>query len=264
MTETTVPTGPLDPTPEVLRLVDRVLGANVIGAYAHGSVVLGRLRPLSDVDVLVVARRRTTDAERRALVDGLLRISGRWPSNDRRPVELTVVAQPDVRPWRYPPVMDLQFGEWLRAALERGVPPDPPSPTPDLAPVLAMVLAGNRPLLGPPPAEVLDPVPPGDLRLAMRDVVPGLLHDLDGDERNVILTLARVWTTLATGEIRSKDAAADWALERLPDEHRAVLEHARTVYLGEADEDWSELGPRVRPHVDHVLRQIDVLAPAGG
>ena len=194
VTETTVPTGPLDPTPEVLRLVDRVLGANVIGAYAHGSVVLGRLRPLSDVDVLVVARRRTTDAERRALVDGLLRISGRWPSNDRRPVELTVVAQPDVRPWRYPPVMDLQFGEWLRAALERGVPPDPPSPTPDLAPVLAMVLAGNRPLLGPPPAEVLDPVPPGDLRLAMRDVVPGLLHDLDGDERNVILTLARIWT----------------------------------------------------------------------
>ena len=78
--------------------------------------------------------RRTTDAERRALVDGLLRISGRWPPIDRRPVELTVVVQADVRPWRYPPVMDLQFGEWLRADLERGLPPDPPSPTPDLAP----------------------------------------------------------------------------------------------------------------------------------
>ncbi len=240
-----------------------MLGASTIGAYAHGSVVLGRLRPLSDVDLLVVTLRRTTAAERRALVDGLLRIS-RWPPVDRRPVELTVVVQSDVRPWRYPPVMDLQFGEWLRAGLERGVPPDPPAPTPDLAPVLAMVLAGNRPLVGPPPAEVLDPVPPDDLCRAMRDVVPGLLADLDDDTRNVLLTLARVWTTLATGQIRSKDAAADWALERLPDEHRPVLAHARAVYLGEADEDWTELAPRVGPHVDHVLGQIARLAPADG
>ena len=230
---------------------------SAIGAYAHGSAVLGRLRPLSDVDMLVVTRRRTTAGERRALVDGLLRISGRWPPVGRRPVELTLVVQSDVRPWRYPPVMDLQFGEWLRADLERGRPPDPPAPTPDLAPVLTMVIAGNRPLMGPPPAEVLDPVPPDDLRRAMRDVVPGLLVDLDDDTRNVLLTLARIWTTLATGEIRSKDAAADWALERLPDEHRAVLAHARAVYLGEADEDWTELDARVRSHVDHVLRQIE-------
>jgi streptomycin 3"-adenylyltransferase len=255
--------GLLDPTPEVLRLIGEVLGAGVIGAYAHGSAVLGRLQPLSDVDVLVVIRRRTTHAERRALVDGLLGISGPWPPVDRRPVELTVVVQSDVRPWRYPPVMDLQFGEWLRAELERGRPLDPPAPTPDLAPVLTMVVAGNHPLVGPPPAEVLDPVPPDDLRRAMHDVVPGLLLDLEGDTRNVILTLARIWTTLVTGELCSKDAAADWALARLPDEHRAVLQHARAVYLGEADEDWSELGTRVGPHVEHVLRQVVDRPPAG-
>jgi streptomycin 3"-adenylyltransferase len=255
--------GPIDPTPEVLRLIDDVLGSAAIGAYAHGSAVLGGLRLWSDVDVLVVTRRRTTDPERRSLVDGLLRISG-WPPSVRRPVEVTSVVQADIRPWRYPPVMDLLFGEWLRADLEGGVPLAPPAPTPDLAPLLAMVLAGNRPLAGPPPAQVLDPVPPGDLRRAMREVVPGLLRDLDGDERNVVLTLARAWSTLATGEIRSKDAAADWALERLPEEQRPVLAHARAVYLGEADENWSELGARVRPHVDHVVGQIEREAPAGG
>ncbi|MBM0238323.1 DUF4111 domain-containing protein [Micromonospora sp. ATA32] len=36
------------------------------------------------------------------------------------------------------------------------------------------------------------------------------------DTRNVILTLARIRTTLATGGIRSKDAAADFVLDRLP------------------------------------------------
>ena len=127
-----------------------------------------------------------------------------------------------------------------------------------------MVLQANHPLFGPPPAEVLDPVPPADLRRAMFDSIPALLGFLDGDEGNVVLTFARIWTTLATGIIRSKDAAADWALPRLPPEHRAVLEHARAIYLGDAAEEWGDLLPRVRPHVDHVLAEIDRLRAQGG
>ena len=43
----------------------------------------------------------------------------------------------------------------------------------------------------------------------MLDGVPSLMADLADDTRNVLLTLARIWTTVATGEIRSKDEAAD-------------------------------------------------------
>jgi streptomycin 3"-adenylyltransferase len=77
-----------------------------------------------------------------------------------------------------------------------------------------------------------------------------------------VLTLARVWTTLATGEIRSKDAAADWALSQLPPEHRPVLAHAKELYLTchYTDETWSDqLKSQVRPHVDAVLAQIHEL-----
>ncbi|MFJ5999055.1 aminoglycoside adenylyltransferase domain-containing protein [Streptomyces sp. NPDC092370] len=55
--------------------------------------------------------------------------------------------------------------------------------------------------------------------------IPGLLEDLDGDTRDVLLTFARIRTTLATGRIKPKDAA-DRALARLPPEHRPALEHA--------------------------------------
>lgn len=164
-----------------------------------------------------------------------------------RPVELIVVVQDDVRPWRYPPVCDFLYGEWLREGYERGVLPEPGS-SPDLAPLLTMTLAGDTALYGPPPDRLLDPVPLVDLRRAIVAGVPQLLGDLDHDTRNVLLTLARVWTTLATDSIRSKDAAADWAIERLPSEHRAVLAHARAVYLGEEEERWeSELRAGVRP-----------------
>jgi streptomycin 3"-adenylyltransferase len=102
-----------------------------------------------------------------------------------------------------------------------------------------MVLRADAPLYGPPPATLLDPVPQGDLRRAIAAGVPGLLEELASDTRNVLLTLARVWSTLATGDIRSKDAAADWALARLPAGDRPPLAHARAVYLGQETEDWS-------------------------
>ncbi|NGO10602.1 DUF4111 domain-containing protein [Streptomyces sp. HC44] len=245
-------------TDDVLRLVHRVLGTDVIGVYLHGSAVLGGLRPSSDLDVFVVLRRRTTEQERRALLQGLLEVSGGEARNGPgRPVELTVVAQGDVRPWRCPPRCEFLYGEWLRDEFERGMVPAP-APAPDLAPLITMVLLGNAPLFGPPPADVLDPVPHEDLRWAIVAGVPELLAELESDTRNVLLTLARVRATLETGTIMSKDAAATWVLDRLPARHRPVLARARSVYLGDETESWEGLMPQVRELADHLVAQLEV------
>ena len=241
---------------ELLALVLDVLGAEVVGAYLFGSATLGGLRPHSDIDVFVVSSRPTTREEKRRLVDGFLAISG----GGRRYVELTIVVQSAVRPWRYPPSFDLQYGEWDRAALEDAVlEPWPTATNPDVASLITMVLQANRPLLGPPPAEILDAVPREDYLHAMESAVEDVLRDLHGDTRNMLLTLARIWSSLATGAIRSKDEAADWALERLPEEHRPVLDRARAIYLGEAEEGWDDLRPRLEPHADHVVGEIRLL-----
>src|SRR3954454_20320698 len=205
--------------------LDRVLGGvrdlfrgEVVGAYLFGSAVLGGLKPASDLDVLAVVQRPTTREQRQRLVAALLPMSGR---KGRRHVELTLVVASEIRPWRYPPRMDFQYGDWLRGEFERGnLEPCPPEENPDLTTLLAMVQLGGRPLLGSPAAEVLDPVPAGDLRRGAADGdlrravsnVDALLEGLEDDTRNVLLTLARAWSTLETGQIRSKDAAADWAL----------------------------------------------------
>jgi aminoglycoside adenylyltransferase-like protein len=202
-----------------------------------------------------VSRRPTTPADKRALIDRLLAISGRHAtSGPARPIELTIVAQMEIRPWRFPPRLDFLYGDWLRSEFERGELPPGPRPNPDLAILITIVLLGGRHLFGPPATEVFDPVPRADLDRALLDVIPGLLADLESDTRNVILTLARIWTTLATGEIRPKDAAAEWVLERLPEEHRAVLARARAIYLAEQPERFADLMPRVRSHVEYVVR----------
>ena len=234
-------------------------GDTVLGVHLYGSAVDGGLRPDSDLDLFVVVGRRLTPEEKRALIDGLLPISGRearpasW-----RPLELTVVAQSEVRPWRYPPRWELQYGEWLRSEFLAGELEPWPSVNPDLAVLVAMVLGSGRSLAGPRAAELLDPVPADDLVRAMVDELPQLLGDLESDTRNVLLTLARIWTTVATGEIRSKDAAADRALTQLPPGQRNVLVRARDLYLAGGYGPWDDMDA-VRAHAAFVISEIERL-----
>ncbi|WP_435283261.1 aminoglycoside adenylyltransferase family protein [Streptomyces koelreuteriae] len=227
-------------TRQLVRLLRRILPDSLLGVYLHGSATLGGLRPHSDIDVLAVVRESVRPAQRREIIEELLAVSG---VGGRRYVELVVVVRDEVRPWRYPPTCDFLYGDWLREEYERGVIPGPEA-SPDLAPLLTMVLRADAPVYGPPPGELIDAVPHADLRRAVVAGVPELMGELDSDTRNVLLTLARIWSTLVTGDIRSKDAAASWVLGRLPAGHRAVLARARAVYLGEADECWDGLETR--------------------
>ncbi len=247
----------------VVHLVRTVLEPKVVGVYLHGSAVLGGLRPGSDLDILAVVKRRTSIAERRRLVDGLLRLSGRRARPPARPVELTIVRHRAVRPWRYPPRSEFQYGEWLRDDYEGGFTPGSER-SPDLAFLVMLAVQGGRALFGPPPGEVLDPVPYGDLVRAGVAGIPGLLADLETDTANVLLTLARVWVTTATGAIRTKDAAADWAVERVHDADRAVLARARSVYRGEAEDTWHGLEGHVRAAADHLISEIERVAHEEG
>ena len=253
---------PTDQTARVVDIVRTVLGADLLGAYLYGSSVQGGLRPRSDVDVLVVSARPTTLAEKRALIDAFLPISGRRAENGpARSLEVTIAVRSEVRPWRYPPPMDFQFGDWFREEYSRGDSTPWRTPNPDLAVLLTTVLARSEPLVGPPAVELLDEVPRTDLERALRDVIPDLLADLDGDEANVLLTLARIWATLATGEILPKDVAADWALDRLSPANRATLARAKAVYLGETSDDWNDLRPQVLADAEVVVAEVGRVRP---
>ena len=247
-----------------LALVRDVLDSDAVAAYLFGSAVLGGLRPESDLDVLVVSKRRTTRAEKQRLVHGLLAASGRrTPHGMWRRIELTIVVQSEIKPWRYPPSFDFQYGDWLRSEFESGnVEPWPTTVNPDLATLITMVMLANRPLLGPPPAEIFDPVPNDDLIKAMVGDIDRLRGDIHSDTRNVILTLARIWSTVATGAIFSKGAAADWVLERLPEAHRPVLARARAIYVGDQAERWDDLENQIDPHADYVIAEIRRLVRA--
>ncbi|MFC8045782.1 aminoglycoside adenylyltransferase domain-containing protein [Nocardia sp. NPDC057353] len=226
----------------------------VAGVYLYGSAAAGGLRPDSDVDLLVLTRRSLTDVERTALVAVLLRVSG-WrghatafpDATGRRPLESTVLTLDQVRPVPPAPRVDFQFGEWLRADLVRGALPRPVA-DPDAVVLLATALAAHRVLAGPALADLVAPIPPQTLRRALIAVVPGIVAEMSGDERNAVLTLARILVTLASGRIVAKDEAAATVARTLPPPDRALLESARACYLTGVDVDWDAARARNLAH----------------
>jgi len=243
---------------QALEVLQELLGWHLIGVYLYGSAVTGGLRPNSDVDILAITNQKLSESDRRDLRDRLLHVSGKIGNADAiRPLEVTVINQSDVVPWHFPPKYEFMYGEWLRDRFEKGGISEP-AYEPDLAILLVQARNTGISLFGPKAADILESVPAGDIRKAIKESLPGLVANLRGDERNVILTLARMWLTMSTGDIFAKDTAAEWAASRLPQAYAELLSLAGKAYRGEVVDRWEEMEQEVNALVEHLKKEIEV------
>lgn len=240
-------------------VLERHLSAKLQAIHLFGSAIDGGLKPHSDIDLMVTVSAPLAAPVRHALMADLLSVS-RPPGTEGllRPLEVTVVVRDAVVPWRYPPLRELQFGEWLREALQSGIV-EPATVDHDLAILLTKLRQHSVCLLGLPAAELFDAVPKADLSQALLDTVAqwNEAPDWQGDERNVVLALARIWFSAATGGIAPKEVAAAWALKRLPEEHRLVLARAQAAYLGSAQDDLAYRAADVAAFVHYTRAVIE-------
>lgn len=223
---------------QALDVVELHLEPALLAVHLYGSALDGGLKPHSDIDLLVTAEAPPGEAGRQALLRDLLAVSAPpGQSETLRALEVTLVVRSEIVPWRYPAKRELQFGEWLRKDISAGIF-EPPAIDPDLAILLTKARRHSLALRGPPAADLFDPVPEDDFHAVLADTLElwSSPSDWAGDERHVVLTLARIWYSAATGKIAAKHIAADWAMARLPAEHRSVLLEARQAYLGHGED----------------------------
>lgn len=237
---------------QALLIIRQQFEESLVAIYLHGSAVAGGLRPYSDIDLLVVIDHPITTETSAQLVTELMKISGHpCGGNTLRPLELIIFLRADLTTSIYPARSEFVYGEWLRDAFQAGAVPKPVT-DPELTLVLAQARLEAKPLIGPSATELLPVIPQADIRRAIGDILPALLDTLEGDERNVLPTLTRMWRTLTTGEFVSKDVAAEWAEKRLPVEQAAVLAGAREAYMGIRKDDWRTRQQEVRRAVSYL------------
>jgi aminoglycoside 9-adenylyltransferase len=155
-----------------------------------------------------------------------------------------------------PPRAEFVYGEWLREEFESGAVPEP-TRDPDLAIVLKKVIDNSLPLFGDDAVNLFNPVPMKDILRGIRESLPNLLDGVEGDERNVILTLARMWLTAATGDIAPKDISAQWAALQLPEDQASILNEARLGYLGKLDDSWHDRKDELRKLIRQMQSSVE-------
>lgn len=237
------PENPNSQLQAALVLVQEILNLDLQALYLHGSAVAGGLPPQSDLDILAVVDAPLSDEQRQDLIAALLSISAPHPATPGGPrcVELVVCRLADLQRNEHPAKVEFIYGEWLRNAFREGYLSDAAA-DPEYTLLLAQARQQAQLLWG---RDVLADVPATPIehtRQAMRDGVEPLYEGLRGDERNVLLTLARMWRTGVHGDFVTKEQAAVWAIPRLPAELAKTLEYARLAYVGEVFDRWDTRG----------------------
>lgn len=241
-----------------LRVMKHQLGSSLLAVYLHGSAVAQGLRKHSDVDFFAVVDKPLTASVRAALTADLMAVSGHYPfdAKGRRPLEVMIVRLADLEGLSYPARAELVYGEWLRGALESGAVLEAEA-NPEITLLLAQAREEAVPLIGPNITDLVPEIPFEAVRKAIGDLLPTLMQSLEGDERNVLLTLARMWVTLTSGKFVSKDVAADWVMPRVSEQAAKTLALARNAYLGNGEDDlhlWrTEVSRAAEEMREHIL-----------
>ena len=239
-------------------LLKHTLGDKLLAVYLYGSATLAGLQKYSDIDLFVVVKKSTTSKQKKALLDGLLPLSGLYKKGRARPIELTLVIKSDVNPWRYPPKFDFQYGEWLRKDFERGVlEPWQDKFMAELAILMTQVMLSHEILYQQTHEVLFCDVPYSDFIAATQLILDELKGSVDTDTRNVLLTLSRIWYTLEANEISSKHESAMWVLDHLPCEYHPALIKAINISMGKNVEDWEGVKPHILPCTEYMLNHIN-------
>jgi len=129
---------------------------------------------------------------------------------------------------------------------------------PDLAVLITKILLASKTLFGKKPDQLLCAIPYCDVIYAIEAALKHLKADLHTDTRNVLLTYARFWIMLENNIDCSKPVAALWAINRLPQRYKSVLERARSICIGEINEHWDDINHFIEPCVDFIIDQINI------
>jgi hypothetical protein len=237
-----------------------VLGEELVAAYLVGSGALGGVAPAqSDVDVVAVCATEPPEARRRAVAAAVAELAMTWPL---RGLELVLYARaalaaPDRAP-RF--AINLNVGPRMPYRLSL----DPASePAHWFLLDLAILRDHGRVLAGPPPGELVGPIPRRWLLEALADSMAWHQANEPALQQSV-LNASRGWRFAAEGVWCSKDDAGAWALARTRDP--GIVETALAARRGDraATLDPARVEAFAAEALQAVRRGLAGEPPAGG
>lgn len=246
---------------QVATRLHELLGEELVGVYAGGSIALGGYEPgRSDVDVAAVSRGALPVETRSGVAAELRHESLPCPA---RGLELVLYSSATVRVATRDPGYELDLNTGRAMPLHFSVDPSEAPGRHWYVIDRAILREHGRVLAGPRPEDLFAPIPRTMLLPALRDSLHW--HETAGDARpdDAVLNGCRAWLYATEGRWSSKVDAAAWARLRVDDPE--LIEAAIAARRGgrrlESSRVESFLG-RVRRHVDALAGPDATSSPA--
>ena len=232
-----------------------ILQENLVGVYLHGSSVMGCFNPQKcDIDLIIVAERPLTDADKRAYMEMVVAYNALGPAKG---IEMSIVLQKVCNPFVYPTPYELHFSaghlDWYKDDpddyIRRMNGTDK-----DLAAHFMIINKRGKCLYGAPINEVFSEVPSGDYMDSIWYDVQEAAEEITEYPMYLTLNLARVLAFKKEGLVLSKKEGGEWALEHLPAEYRPLIADAMREYSASADIVYDDV--LAKRYAEYVIGQL--------
>lgn len=240
---------------ELVESVRTILGENFCGAYLQGSFAVGDADEHSDVDFIVVTHEEVTDtqvADLQAMQERLFELDTPWAQHlegSYIPKELLRRVDPTRAPLVY-----FDNGE-TKPARDNHC---------NTAVVRWSLREHGIALAGPPAKTLIEPVQPDDLRREVREAIVEFAEWAHSPTKAggmsrwmqpyLVLNLCRMLQTLESGEIASKKAGGEWALQAFDPQWAGFIQHA----LDDRPDPWVRVyQPAEHETVERTLAFVD-------
>jgi len=222
---------------DVVMALTSLLKDNLLGFYLNGSIILNAFdEKSSDIDMIGVIENPMSANEKIELGSRLLSIH-----QQPCPLEVTLVAKGCLNPWKYPPMYNFYFSEYFITQYKQFTQGENLSHrlltinanTVEPTSCLKVVREKGICLYGMSAESLISDIPENDFWDAISDVC-GLDAASDNDSHRpfAILTLCRVLSYRKTGKLFSKQEAAFWAMDELPEIFRPIISNALFDHYG--------------------------------
>ena len=198
---------------ELASAIRGTLGEDLLGLYLYGSIVAGGFEPdASDIDLLAVLAREVREDDVEPLDGmhrGFLGIHPEWANR----LDVVYVGRETLASFRQ--------GSGVFAVISAGEPFHIRHDPADWLQTWYLAGQGCEALVGPPAPELLPSIDRSEFVAVIIEAAgehaDRARHAVGGELAYLVLTVCRTLTTLATGTMPSKAAAAAWTSARMPE-----------------------------------------------
>ncbi|MFC0335624.1 aminoglycoside adenylyltransferase domain-containing protein [Paenibacillus sepulcri] len=219
----------------IAALFKEAMKDNLTGVYLHGSLAMGCFNPgRSDIDLLVVARKKLSVENRKQIVRKILALNDELPGAGG--IELSVVLESELTDFVYPTPVELHYSEFHREKYQTDENYSCSDYVDyDLAAQYAVAYDRGTALYGQPLRALFQPV-------GRQYYAASILYDIENAYEHIVenpvymtLNLCRVLYFLQEGVISSKKEGGDWGIKTLTGAYHPLIQQCLDVYAGLTD-----------------------------